>query len=104
MHSHSLTLCALMDSSFWFDIINLGWSTPLYILRGHRLYFSNNICISFLFSIVITNSVDPDEMLHVQLSSAARGLHFGLSLVQLPFFNCVCSGEAGLMHTFTTCL
>ena len=25
--SYFLTLYALMDSSFWFDIINFGWST-----------------------------------------------------------------------------
>ena len=31
----NLTLCILMDSSFWFDTIT--WDSPLYLSRGVRL-------------------------------------------------------------------
>ena len=37
-----LTLYALMDSSFWFDILNLEWSI-VYLVRGHKKY-----CISLI--------------------------------------------------------
>ena len=30
-----LTLYALIDSSFWFDILNLEWSI-VYLVRGHK--------------------------------------------------------------------
>ena len=33
---NTLTLCVLMDSSFWFDI-TITWNGPMYVLRGHRL-------------------------------------------------------------------
>ena len=51
-----------MDSSFWHDTINLGWSI-VYISRGVSLLFSNNI-VFFLSEdlFTLTNSVDPDEM------------------------------------------
>ena len=35
------TLYAIMDSSFWFDMLNT-WDGPLYISRGHRLIFFKN--------------------------------------------------------------
>ena len=34
-----MNLSILMDSSFWFDTINLDWDSPLYISRGVMLYF-----------------------------------------------------------------
>ena len=37
----------------------------MYILRGHRLYFSNKIVfLSLKIIFVMANSVDPDEMQH----------------------------------------
>ena len=49
--SHSI----LMDSSFWFHAINLGWS---------NIYIEG--------SQVIANSADPDEMLQLQMSRLQR--------------------------------
>ena len=54
-----------MDSSFWFDTINLGWSI-VYIEWSHVI-ISKNIKIGFLslkIVFVLANSVDPDDMLH----------------------------------------
>ena len=48
-----------MDSSFWFDTINLEW------FRGHMLKFPNKIVfVSLKIIFVLTNSVDTDEMMH----------------------------------------
>ena len=59
-HSFFITLYLLMDSSFWFDAINLGWSI-VYIEESQ-------VTISILFKteivFVLANSVDHDEMLH----------------------------------------
>ena len=53
----ALALGVIMDSSFWFDTINLGWF--IVHMRSHRLNYSfSEYCFIF------TNSVDPDEMLH----------------------------------------
>ena len=64
--------------------INLYTSTisqdcPMCILRGHTLYFPK-IFISLKIDFVLTNSADPDEMLH----NAA--FHLGLHcLPKYPF-------------------
>ena len=55
-----------MDSPIWFDIINFEWSI-VYISRGHRLKFPDEIVCVFPFlkiAFVFANSVDPDEMPH----------------------------------------
>ena len=39
------TLYALMDSSFWFDSMNLGWFTVYF--EGHMLKLCKKYCISF---------------------------------------------------------
>ena len=41
--SHSLTLCILMDSSFWFDTINLGKS--IVHIEGCQVKIFKNYCI-----------------------------------------------------------
>ena len=57
----TITLYALMDSSFWFVTINLGWSI-VYISRGHRLNSTNKVVfLSLKIVFVLANSVDPDE-------------------------------------------
>ena len=33
----TLTLCILIDSSFWLDLKKKSWDSPLYISRGVRL-------------------------------------------------------------------
>ena len=55
-----LTLCILMDSSFWFDTINLGYHFKNFVLFCLKIFFT------------ITYSVNPDEMLHY------GGFHLGL--------------------------
>ena len=51
-----------MDSSFWFETINLRRS--IVFIRGHRLFFPNKIIFLYLkIFYVLANGVDPDEML-----------------------------------------
>ena len=60
-----------MDSSFWFDTINLGWSI-VYIERPHYEY-SFQIKILFLsLKIVFVNSVDTDDMPHLDFHCLRR--------------------------------
>ena len=65
--------CILMDSSFWFDTINLGYSICTYLgVFGYN--FHKNIvffCLKIFFTF--TNSVDPDEMLHSLKKYSFRG-------------------------------
>ena len=62
-----------MDSSFWFEMINLGWSI-VYILMGVTGYnFQNQLFLSLTIVFVLANSVDPDEML--QYAAFHLGLH-----------------------------
>ena len=45
-------------------LIKNTWHRPLFISRGHRLKFSNNIVfLSLKIIFVLANSVDTDEML-----------------------------------------
>ena len=42
-----------------------GEDSPLYIPRGHRLWFPKQIIFLLLkIDFVLANSADPDEMLH----------------------------------------
>ena len=54
-----LTLYALIDSSFWFEIISLGES--IVYIKGLQVIISKYNCISFSKYCF---SVDPDEMPH----------------------------------------
>ena len=70
-HYKLLILCILMDSSFWFDIIHLGWSIGTY--QGVSVYNFQKT-LSFCLKIFpLTNSVDPDEIQHY--SAFHLGLH-----------------------------
>ena len=60
-----------MDSSFWFDMINLGWSR-VYIKRS-RVIISKKKHISLKIVFALANSVDTDEMQHYV--AFHRGLH-----------------------------
>ena len=52
-----------MDSSFWFDKRNLGWS--IVYIEGSQVIIYQKSCISFFVdSFVLVKSVDPDEMPH----------------------------------------
>ena len=52
-----------MDSSFWFETINLGRS--IVYIKGHRLLFPNkSIFLSLKIFYVLANGVDSDEMPH----------------------------------------
>ena len=52
-----------MDSSFWFDAIDFGWS--IVYIEGSQVVFPNNSeYLSLKIVFVLANSVDPDEMLH----------------------------------------
>ena len=49
-----------MESSFWFDKVNLGW---FFVSGSCRLKFLNrNVSLKIFF--VFANSVDADEMPH----------------------------------------
>ena len=57
-----LTLYALMDSSFWFDTINFGWSI-IYTEGSQVIISQKNIAfISLKIVFVLANSVDLDEI------------------------------------------
>ena len=52
-----------MEFSKKLHTIKSGWS--MYILRGHRLNFPQNIVFLYLkINFVLAISADPDEMLH----------------------------------------
>ena len=58
-----LTLYIPKDSSFWFDTINFRWS--IIYIEGSQVIISNRIVLfSLQIIIVLTISVDPDEMQH----------------------------------------
>ena len=62
-----------MDSSLWFDAINLGWS--IIYIKGSQIIISKNTIVFFSLKIifVLANSVDPDEMPHY--AAFYLGLH-----------------------------
>ena len=67
-----LTLCILMDSSFWFDTMNLGKVHCTYLgVSGYNFLKKNVFCLKFCFTL--TNSVDPDAMQHYAVFH--QGLH-----------------------------
>ena len=59
------------------SLIQFSQYCPLIILRGHRLYFPNNIVfLSLKIKFVLANSAYPDAMLH------STTLHLGLHCLQ----------------------
>ena len=92
-----LTPYALMDSSFWFDAIHLGWS--IISTEGSQVMVSKRKCISFVEDyFVIANSVDPAEMpqyaaFHLSLHCLPKTL--GGTLI---FSSYVGSGPASTVH------
>ena len=71
---HMLTLCILMDFSI--QIKHLGCDCQLYIIMRHRSAFSNYVVFlssRIVFTIILTNSLDPDEM--SQLAAFHQGTH-----------------------------
>ena len=54
-----------MDSSFWFDAINLGWS--IVYIEGAQVIIKKKyiVFLSLKIVFVLANSVDPDEMQHL---------------------------------------
>ena len=51
-----------MNTSFWFDSINLGWS--IVYIEGSKIIIPNKIVLLSPNVFDLANSVDPDEMLH----------------------------------------
>ena len=70
-----LTLCKLMDSSFWFYTLN----SPLWV-SGYNLKKIVFFCLKIFFTF--TNSVDPDEMQHY------AAFHLGLHYLLKYSFRC----------------
>ena len=63
-YNYNLTLSLLMDSSFWLDTINLGYSI-VNIQERQVIIFKTMYCIFLSEDIFIfTNGADPDEMQH----------------------------------------
>ena len=55
----------LYQWNFQQSLIQLSQDGPLYILRGHKLYFPQKYYISFSEDqFYLNNSADPKEMLH----------------------------------------
>ena len=76
-----------MDSSFWFDTINLGLSIVYIYIVKYNIIWNYNLCITgynlkniiFLsqkIDFVLANSWDPDEMLLI------AAFHLGLHWLQ----------------------
>ena len=59
----TLTLSRPLKFLIKFD--KLSQNGSLYILIGHRLYFSKNIILLMNIEFVLGNSGDPDKMLHL---------------------------------------
>ena len=60
---NTLTLNTLMDSSFWFDTINLGRS--IVYMERLQVMISKYNCIFYSEDMfILTNCVNPYEMLH----------------------------------------
>ena len=62
-----------MDSSLWFDAINLGWSiVHTKGVTGYNFH-TKNVFVPLKIVFVIANSVDPDHLgLHCLLKNANR--------------------------------
>ena len=70
-----------MDSSFWFDTIQLGWS--IVYIKGSQVIIlkkkkkkkkkKNSEFLSLKIVFVLTDSENPDEMLHY--AAFHQGLH-----------------------------
>ena len=56
----TITLYAQMDSSFWFDAINLGWSI-VYIEGSQVILYEQIVFLPLKIVFVLANNVDPDE-------------------------------------------
>ena len=84
-----------MDSSFGFDVINLGWSIG-YTERSQLGYNFHIKCIFLSLKIVflIANSVDPDEILHY------TAFHLGLGLRCLPNIGFIQAGLSKIQEPF----
>ena len=67
-----LTHCTLMDFSIQIKMMRMGLSIVYF--SGHRLSFPKyDIVLSLRIVFTLTNSVDPDEMLHY--AAFHLGLH-----------------------------
>ena len=58
-------MISLTNSLFWFETVNLGWST-VYI-EGAQVIFQNGNCFSFsvdLFFFLLGYSVETDDLMH----------------------------------------
>ena len=74
VYVNRLTICARMESSFWFDTINLGWSIVFIEGSEDKFYIKNIVFLSLKIVFVLTNSVYPDEMLHYYVA-IHQGIH-----------------------------
>ena len=61
----------LMDSSFWIDTINLGWSN-VYIKGSQVIILINITFLPMKVIFVLASSADPDEMPQLQMSMLQR--------------------------------
>ena len=67
-----LILYSLLDSSFWFDIVNLGRS--IVYIKGSQVIILKNVFLSLMIVFVLANNIDPDEMSHY--IAHHQGLHY----------------------------
>ena len=63
-----------MDSSFWLDAINLGWSYTYLMVSGYNFQkILYSYCLNMKIVSTFTNSVDFDEKMHY--AAFHLGLH-----------------------------
>ena len=77
-----LTLCILIDSSFWSVTVDMEWSIVKYLgVSGYNLKIYRINLSEDLFTI--TNSVDPEEMEHfIWVFTDCKSTHLGVSHIQ----------------------
>ena len=84
-----LTLCILMDSSFWLDTIYLGYS--FVHIQGCQVIIFQKSCILLSEDLFYPYSVDTDEMQHYCCISSRSSLFANVLVSGFPVFK-------GLMH------
>ena len=73
----------LMDSSHWFNTIDLG--RAIVHFQGYQVIIKKYCIICLMIFIALTNSVDPDEMSHYALCGISSGSSLFVELLLYEF-------------------
>ena len=84
-----------MDSSFWFETINLGWSI-VYIKESQVIISKLIVFLTLKIIFVLANSADSDEMPHY------AAFHLGFHCLPKKAFRPVRKGPARIQVNLNT--